>query len=383
MLPFPLTATRARVAALLTTTLVLAESGRAAAQPKTAVMSARLELVADPSCTTRSDLMARVRRRSPRVVFGDDPGALAVRARFSALRPGAVAGDLTLARAGAVPSTRRVVARSCTEAADAVALMIAVTLDPASVENTEPSDTTPPARAPSGDAEPSKPSDHNGAAAEPNTPASSTAPGAPEKPPERPALKPSTSETTPPSGGEPERPSAPMRGLFSAELAAEAFAGPTPGLMPAFGLFVLAGVDRVEPWSPSVFVGATHAWRPGLDEPGGRVSFELDAASLDACPLRLRLAFVDARPCVSVLLGRFSARGTDTNNPTGESVRPFSVVGGSVLARARLVWLLEASARVAVGASVVRDSFEFGSTVFHRVDPVTANVSLGLGVRLP
>jgi len=57
------------------------------------------------------------------------------------------------------------------------------------------------------------------------------------------------------------------------------------------------------------------------------------------------------------------------------------VLGGSVLATAELAEIVELTARVAVGANLVRDSFVFTPVVFHEVPAVTAAVSLGIGVR--
>ena len=51
--------------------------------------------------------------------------------------PGA---DVTLTKAGAKPSSRRLVARSCAQAADAAALIVAVTLDPTSLVDTTKAD---------------------------------------------------------------------------------------------------------------------------------------------------------------------------------------------------------------------------------------------------
>jgi hypothetical protein len=153
--------------------------------------------------------------------------------------------------------------------------------------------------------------------------------------------------------------------------------------MPGVGVFVSAGLERPALWSPSVLIGATHAWRSRVREEGGDASFMLDAASFDACPWRLQLAPIDVRPCASVLVGRFAVRGTRTQNAAPESARPFWVLGGAVLGSVKLVWLLEAQVRIAFGANLVRDSFEFAPVVFHRVGPASFTTSAGIGVHLP
>jgi hypothetical protein len=150
--------------------------------------------------------------------------------------------------------------------------------------------------------------------------------------------------------------------------------------MPGLALYAMVGVDRTRLWSPAVLLGATHAWRTDISAEGGTAAFTLDAASFDACPFRLRLGRVEARPCASALVGRFSAEGHETRN-AGERSRPFWVLGGAAVVSAELPWLFEVSARLAVGANLVRDSFEFTPVVFHQVPAITTAASLGVGLR--
>ncbi|HKO50645.1 MAG TPA: hypothetical protein VJV79_23155 [Polyangiaceae bacterium] len=164
-------------------------------------------------------------------------------------------------------------------------------------------------------------------------------------------------------------------------MAAEALLGVAPGVMPGVALFASASLESQSLWSPALVLAGHHAWRTDVQEPGGMASFTLDAATLDVCPMRLRLAPLEARPCVSALFGRFAARGTNTFDPAAESVRPFAVVGAAAVMTAHLGWLLEASGRLAVGANLVRDSFEFSPAIFHTVPPISAAASLGIGLR--
>jgi hypothetical protein len=352
-----------------------ANEGAAAAAPNADALSAELEVAANPDCTTRADVMARVHARSPRVTFVEEGGELAISARFSRIHAGAVAGDLKLVRRGAEPTTRRVVAQSCVEAADAVALIIAVTLDPAAAERSERGDERAPASASTTKpAEPPATDEKNGLAG-------TVSRSPPAKPKE---------STTPPNAGSNQSGSTPAssslfsgRARFGVLLAGQTFVGPAPGVMPGVAVYVTAGLDRPALWSPAVVVGATHAWRSDVAEPGGTASFTLNALSLDACPLRFRSSRLEIRPCASLLGGGFAARGSATQNPTNEGARPFWVLGAAGAVTLALVWRLEASARVALGANLVRDSFEFSPVVFHTVGPVTLAASLGLGVRTP
>jgi hypothetical protein len=346
--------------------------GAALAATNAGALSAELQVVASPDCTARADMMARVHARSPRVTFVEAGGELAVSARFTKLRDGTVAGDLTLVRQGAEPASRRVIAQSCNEAADAVALIIAVTLDPTSAERRERGeDRTPPAE---DTPKPAATDEKSGLAGH----VSRSPPAKPKDNATSSNAAASDSDSMP-SGSSPFS----GRARFGLLLAGQAFVGPAPGVMPGVALYATAGIDRPALWSPAVLVGATHAWRSAVEESGGTASFTLNALSLDACPLRFRAARLELRPCVSLLGGGFGAHGTATENPTSGSARPFWVLGAAGEVTLALVWRLEASARVGIGANLVRDSFEFSSAVFHTVAPVTLAGSLGVGVRTP
>src|SRR4051812_3592883 len=118
--------------ALLSLVLALGgATGRAtASEPEAPATAARLEVIASSECTSRADLIARVQARAPRARFTDEASAIEVRAEFAVTPAGSVAGSVSLASSGTKTSVRRVLGRNCGDAADAVALIIAVTLDP-------------------------------------------------------------------------------------------------------------------------------------------------------------------------------------------------------------------------------------------------------------
>lgn len=369
MPPSPITASATRRQCWqLVLAFVAASEGTAAAASNAGSLTAALEVAASPDCTTRADVIARVHARSPRVAFVEDGADVAVSARFSLLRNGAVAGELAIVRHGAEPSVRHVVAQSCAEAADAVALIIAVTLDPSSGEHGGAAER---------DAASAATADTNGTK-------NGSADGASRSPPAEPKAR-ATAAPVADDGTSASSSPSPFSGdpRFGLLFAGQTFLGPAPGVMPGIALYATAGIDRRGAWSPALLLGAVHAWRSGVEEPGGTAAFTLNAVSLDLCPLRFRSSRLEVRPCASLLGGGFSARGTDTQNPVQESARPFWMLGAAGVVTLALVWRLEASARVAVGANLVRDSFEFSPVVFHEVAPVTLGASLGLGVRLP
>ena len=353
MLPFAVT-TRTCIALLSFSLAMAGAAGSVSAAEPEASAAARLEVNATPGCTSRAELIARVRARSPRVRFTDDSETVEIRADFAATSAGSVAATVSLAGADAKPSVRRVLGASCGDAADAVALIIAVTLDPsaASREKDEPA-----SEAPVGPESGSAP-----AAGSPNS-AQSAAMSQPVAP--HPA----------------HAPDARGHNSLAVQAAAQALLGPAPKVMPGLALYAMVGIERPALWSPVMLLGASHAWRTSIDEEGGTAAFTLDAASFDACPFRLRWGPVVARPCGSVLIGRLSARGSRTRNPATESGRPFWVVGGAAVATVALSDVVELTGRLAVGANLVRDSFVFTPVAFYEVPAVTAAGSLGIGMR--
>jgi len=366
MLPLALTRMTARRLSLLIAAVGYGAGLRhAAAEPSLAIASTNLEVEADPTCTTRAALIERVRARLPRVRLVDDGSGLSIRAKISTAPSGVVTGDVTLVSPGTKPSVRHVPARSCAEAVDAVALIIAVTLDPSSATkslNASTDEAGTPAAA-GGSAIDSTAGD--GTSTSKSTPSAPTA--------EAPRA---TDIPVPASPGAAER----TRVTFGVQIATEALVGVAPGVMPGVSLFTIAGLDRPSAWAPALAFGLHHDWRTAVVEEGGTASFALDLLGLDVCPLRFRVSVIEARPCGSLLVGRFTARGTDTLNAADESARPFWAVGGAALLTADLVWRLQAFSRFTIAANLVRDSFEFNPATFHTVPPLSASASVGVGL---
>ncbi|HMF42846.1 MAG TPA: hypothetical protein VKQ32_19375 [Polyangia bacterium] len=323
---------------------LLSQSAPGAA-PEAATTTVRLDGRGAAECTPRSDLAARVAARTPRVQFADD-GAVHAEVAVTSARPGNVVAELVLGPARA-EAPRRVVARSCAEAADAIALIIAVTLDP-TLKGSAPatSSAPPPAVKPPAEA----------VVAKPPAPA---------------VESPARAVATPASA---------TKRRFGVAVAGQTIFGPAPNVMPGIALYVMAALDRGGAWSPALFVGATRVWRDDLSQPGGSASFTLDAASVDACPIRLAGSALTVHPCASALVGRMASSGADTGNGVS-TARPFAVAGAAIAARFGVTASIELSLRLAAGVTLIRDSYQFGATTFHRADPVTTSASLGIGTR--
>jgi hypothetical protein len=326
---------------------------------------ARLEVRPATECISRRDLAARVAVRSPRILFVDD-AAISASVALTSYRAGNVVAELVLTTTGAAPVPRRIVARSCPEAADAIALIIAVTLDPTLKRK--------PAGLPGADT--------SGTASSPIEAATVSVPPPAAKPTEQtaPSEKPSPPATLESPARRAPVPAAPASRQFGAYLAGQTIFGPAPGVMPGVALYGMAALERAGVWSPALFVGATHAWRSELSEPGGSASFSLDAASVDACPLRFGGPRLAARPCASAVIGRLATSGGDTDQGSS-AARPFATAG--VALTASLGTTVEVYARLGIGVTLIRDSYEFGTTTFHRAGLITTSASLGVGRRWP
>jgi hypothetical protein len=370
-----LTSRRVRSARVLSVSAVLAallpglpRGDRAAAAAEPAGASARLELHALPDCTTREELAARVAARSRRIHFDDGKPGPTLRAVIASGQRGGAVAELQIVEPNGKSATRRISARSCAEATDALALIIALALDPSSA-TTERAPAAPSAAPPwRPDAESAAP--RSGAPAPPDTSRSAS-----PTPPVPPNATSATLVTAP-------EPPAQAGTRFGGGLAVEVLSGPAPGALPGVSLYLMAALDRASPWSPAAIVRGTHAWTNGLLESGGTASFTLDALTLDACFLRLAAASFEGRACASGLYGRLAASGSETYAPA-TTARPNAALGGSLVFSAALGRRLEIAGRVGAGASLVRDSFAFSPTVFHRTAAATLAASLGLGIRFP
>jgi hypothetical protein len=343
--------------AALLLALLLQSTGSAAAASDAPTTRARLILRGAADCITGADLAARIAARSTRIQLADE-AAISAEVSVASPAPGNVIAELILTSGGERQSPRRIVARSCTEAADAIALIVAVTLDP-TVRRKTP--------APADVASPSGPKPPQSAAA------SASPPPAVAKTPVPPAIVEAT---------EPRPPALPVRtprelGVF---LAGQTIFGPAPSVMPGIALHGMAALAREGVWAPALFVGLTHAWRQRISEAGGDASFTLDAATIDACPLRVRLSWLAARPCASALVGRIAATGSRTENGSS-AARPFAVAGAAATATAGSTVSL--FVRLALGITLVRDEYEFGGDVFYRSGRLTASASVGVGLRWP
>jgi hypothetical protein len=367
--------------------------------------TARLEVRALPSCTTREELIARVTARSRRISF-TETGANLPEVRATIERgapPGKVIGEMELVRPDGRHASRRITAPSCAEATDALALVIALTLDPTGVAVAEssaatgaPAPTSAP-RATGATTSTSAPHATGSASATaPSSAPSSTAPSsnapraaapAPPTPTEEPRARAADDALAAPPAPAvvrvAEPPPVPIvtRLRYGADVAGQMVSGPAPDAM--WGVSIAAGVywDRNALWSPALILSLMHTWSGNLAEAGSTAAFTLDAVTLDACPTRLQLAIAEARICATASAGRLFAEGSDTFSPAS-AARLVASAGGAASIGLEF-GAFELSGRFGAGASLDRPSYQFVPEVFHRVAAVTLTASFGVGIRFP
>ena len=390
----------ARVSSLLGALLLFSVTQAAAAPAELASASARLEVQALPDCTTREEVATRVAARSRRIHFDDEQAAGPTVRAVIAHGPHGAVGELVIVQPDGRTSSRRLSAGSCAEATDAIALIIALTLDPMSAAASTAAAASPaPSAAPGRPGAPPLPPSAPQSGPTPPAPTANEPPHSPAEaiparrpasaqPPENPARPQREAPPSPSAGREstvvssPPAPPVVTQSRFGGGATGQAIFGLVPGALPGLGVYLIAALDREALWSPALVLTGTHAWSNGLVETGGTAAFTLDALTLDACPLRLHLAPAEARVCGTALYGRLGASGSDTPAPATAS-RPFASAGGALLLSLELGRLFEVTGRFGAGASLIRDSFAFTPAVFHRTAAVTLAAGLGLGVRFP
>jgi len=289
---------------------------------------------APPECPSAAGFQSEFRSRTTRadlVDTSDTPRSFNVALTNEA---NGTVGRIEIRQPGGSVATREVTGRTCQGVASALALIAALAVDP-------------------------------NAAASP----------APRLPIE------ATPAETPPPAFEPTSPWAIAVGIDGG-----AVVGLFPKPAPRVSLFGEARARRASLFAPSVRLSASGAVGSSVGELPGSATFRWLAASLDACPLRLRLVeSLHAMPCVFVEGGILSGRGADVTAPAVES-RRWVALGMT----ARLQWQIAASffleAQGRLEAPLARDTFVFEAperVVVHVVPPVLGGADIGIGVRWP
>jgi hypothetical protein len=317
------------IAAVIVIAVVVAASSvsAAAAPEQPEPPPAHLAVVAPPGCATFEELEARVAQRSALIRFSREPGAgLALRVAIVSQPTGTVIATLQIAGADGSRAERRLGAASCGEALDALALMIAVLLEPHAL-------VAPPPLAP---------------------PIEIAAP-------------------------------APRRWGIGLGAEAHTIVGPMPQAAPGVAVGVAVAPEPGTGhrfWSPAARLRWAHDWLGEWQAPGGVADFTLDSLELDICPVALGIAGFAARACAAGLGSRIVAHGSQTFSPETH-VEYLMAAGAAVWLALRVAPHVALEGSLVGGASLQRDTFAFRPAAFYRVAPITLAGSLGLGVTFP
>lgn len=326
------------LAGLITATL----SERAAAEG--AIEDVRIEYRAPEACPNEAWLLARLEARTDRFRrVSDDRPARSFGIEIAQLAGGYV-GTLTITepQADARPTSRRIEAPDCTEVAEGLALIAALTIDPR---------------------------------AKLETPTPKPVPEQPPPPPP-PVAKP------PPAPRVQEQPTRKLELRLGA-----GFIG-SSGVAPELtyggeGFFEVALGDYSSWFAPALrLTFLRHVRREDIRFPEGTAHFRLTTMALDLCPLRAPVPVLELRLCGTAEGGLLEAEGTDTQDPD-QSVRFWSALGGRLRIGAEL-GRIGIQASFGAEAPLRRDSFVFdsaaGPVTVNEVDAVVWLAGLGVSV---
>lgn len=185
----------------------------------------------------------------------------------------------------------------------------------------------------------------------------------------------------------PSEPRASERLAFASGVSAQLLVGAAPEALIGAQLWARARWERGSAWSPELGLSIAHQRRDGFDDAAGQADFALTSTSLDVCPVRLGSAAWHVQPCVAGALGQLESEGRATFLP-GRARRPWATLGGNIQLVARVA-VLEIRGSFGVARPFVRDAFHFGPScesasceadIFHRVEAAVWLAALGAGV---
>ena len=267
-----------------------------------------------------------------------------------------MAGRLVVRNPEGRQTVREIDAKDCNEAVDALALVVALVVNPRAGTPEAP----------------------------PTASVETEPPPPPPAPPASAPIAPAPVAPTPPAGSATP---GPVRDdalwTFRAGLGAWAIGAIAPE--PLFGGRASAEMLNLGPgvFAPSFRTSFGYATHAGFVVDGGTAHFGYAGTSLEICPVRFPAGgSILFRPCVMADLGFVFARGSDALNPR-EETRPWADFG----AGGRLEWMF--SRRIGLDLDVDcifpiwRDRFLFGPRAFHRVARVGGVVVLEFVMRIP
>ncbi len=338
------------------------------AEARADVESVALRYTASVPCPTEADFVASVRSHTTRWTHVPD-GTPSVRAIHVSVStgPSEASGTLTVMSPNGALAMREIKGPSCMDVTEALAVMVAVAIDPRVGMADAPS------------AEPPEAKDQGPRPHATGTPPEA-APGQtrPEPPPTRPEPPPRRF-----------RPSPPRDGLhFALDLRGEVTSAVLGDALPGIGASI-----RLDPGAtakrrgvhlshPSLAVGVRRSFPDQRKLRGGSVELSWTAGHVRLCPFRVAFeAVAEISPCAEANIGALHAQGRGFAEARGTSTFWLDV-GGSVWAAAAVSESVFLSATALVTTPLFRQPFALASgTSVASVPPLGVLGGLGVGLK--
>lgn len=312
---------------------------------------ARAEAVAGPelsyevpqSCPSRADFSALVATRTRSWLMLDAPIAVSVEVQVAA-QGAPFAGKVTLVREGRA-TTRELSAPRCDELVRALALIVAILIDPRAGHDATPGEL-PSASPPAGGA---------------------TAPGPPVAP---------RSDAPSPAAPQPPWFAVGPEAVLQTAVTGEPFIGPR--------IFLAVGRGESSMWLSSARLAFARAFSHATSPTSGsRAEFELGTARLEGCILRAALGIFALEPCVFFEAGRLEARGLHRSGDV-RRVEPWATTGLSLRPTLTLARRVVISAGLGFHVPLTHYQFAFtGEPLLTETGKLGFDAAVGVGVRFP
>jgi hypothetical protein len=341
---------------------------------------------APAGCPSQSDFEARLRARGGNRGAGATapPPLQRVEARITAKGKRAE-GTVVITDAAGAATTRKIVAASCAEAVDALALIVALTLDPLQAsESPQASSVVSGSSEEGGTSSPtaSAESSKAGSNAEQRAPASraanernaaATASAIQSVPPAEPSIGPDTESRR---GGAGAADAVRFGAFVSALVASGATPDPAFGGQVGFKAVVLPGAPRL-----SGGIGARIVMSQTVHDAAGTASFDWWAGFAAMCAgAHIGSTSVSLDLCATFELGRLAASGSNTQNPAS-AVKSWQALGPALNAE----WVFAPPVLLTVGVEGLfpfhHQRFLVGEDVVHQVPTVALRAQGGVGLR--
>ncbi len=325
----------------------------------------RIEYQASPGCPDAVTFSAAVNARTTRARAASAGERARTFVVVVAPDGRGVAGRVTIRDLDGRELRRDVTGATCAEVADALALVVALAIDPhASV--------TPIALPPAASAPPSSAS----------TPHSSTPAPPPASAARPPTVLPSPSVSALPPPRSSPSPLAPRtaRVAFGALGAGGVFStGVTPSTL--FGLDVFAELRlAADDWmTPSFRIAFERTASDTLTGANGTARFVWTAGRFDACVRGWRAGRLSIGPCARAEVGAISAAGGGVTHPKNET-GPWLALAPAVRARVSIADVLFLDADLALRVALARETFYFEpDATFYEVPVLGVTGGVGFG----